>query len=385
MRARHVPFTDPGAMANEVWNEVARPLRAAVLRAEFAAGPAVESFEAEWARFCGTEHAVGVASGTDALHLTLRALGVGPEDEVIVPSFSFVGAAEAVVLAGATPRFADVDPGTLLITGETLSEAVTARTKAAVVVHLYGQPANMDEVGATARSHGLLLVEDASHAHGARWGDRPVGSLADAAAFSFDAGAALGAFGDAGAVVTNDAALANRIRSLANHGRRTGSHLRHDQVGTGSVLDAIQAIVLREMLSRLDRWTRARQRTATRYAMGLADVPGVTPVACHPLAAHAYHRFVVRVPERDLTNAELARLGVQTSVEYAIPCHLQPAFSKYADGPLPHAEAAAAEVLSLPMFPHITPTQVDRVLLAVTTAMERAPVTPGVVAPSGKG
>jgi dTDP-4-amino-4,6-dideoxygalactose transaminase len=381
MSARLVPFTDVGAMVGEVWNQIARPVRAAVLGGEFIEGPLVESFETEWARFCGAGHAVGVASGIDALHLTLRALDLAPEDEVVVPSLSFVAAAEAVVLAGATPRFADVDPDTLLLTSDTVSKVVTARTRAVVATHLYGQPVNMDELGAFARSRELFLIEDASQAHGARWDARCVGSLADAACFSFDTGANLGALGDAGAVVTSDGGLAHRIRSLANHGRLVGSHHRHDHVGTGSRLDAIQALVLREMLSRLDRWTRARRQVAARYTLGLSDIAGVRPVVCHPLADHAYHRFVVRVPNRDLTRAELARLGVDTKVEYAIPCHLQPAFSRYADGPLSHAEDAAAEVLSLPLFPHITPMQIDRVLRAVTTALRRAPTPSGVVTP----
>lgn len=380
MSARPVPFTNPGAMAHEVWNEVARRLRPTVLGAEFAAGPTVDVFEAEWARRCGVGHSVGVASGTDALHLTLRGLGVGSGDEVVVPSLAFVSAAEAVVLAGAIPRFADVDQGTLLLNGDTLARAVTARTKAAVAVHLYGQPANMDELAAVAEAHGLLLVEDASHAHGACWDGRPVGSLAHAACFSFDPEANLGAFGDAGAMVTSDAALARRVRSLADHGRAAGSHFRHDHVGTGSRLDAVQAVVLSEKLDRLERWTLARQRVAARYAIGLCDIPGVTPVGCHPLAAHAYHRYVIRVSDRDLTRAELARLGVQTRVDYALPCHLQPALSEYADGSLPHAEAAAAEVLSLPMHPHITPTQVDRVVRALKAA-RRAPLASGAVAP----
>jgi dTDP-4-amino-4,6-dideoxygalactose transaminase len=379
MSARPIPFVDLRTMADEVWNAVARQLRPTVLDAEFAAGPAVDRFEADWARHCGATYAVGVASGTDALHLALRALGVGPGDEVVVPSLAFVSVAEAVVLAGATPRFADVDPDTLLLTGDTLARAATSRTRAAVAVHLYGQPANMDELGAVAEAHGLRLVEDASHAHGAQWGERAVGSLADAGCFSFDPEANLGAFGDAGAVVTSDAALARRVRSLADHGRAAGSHFRHDEIGTGSRLDAVQAVVLREKLDRLERWVLARQRVASRYLVRLRDLPGTGPVGCHQQAAHAYHRFVIRVPDRDLVRAELARLGVETRVEYALPCHLQPAFSQFADGPLPHSESAAAEVLSLPMYPHLTSAQIDRVVQALTAA-RRAPVASGTVA-----
>ncbi len=369
MSTRTVPFADLGAMANDVWSELARPLRAAVLGAEFIGGPAVESFEMEWARFCRVEHAVGVANGTDAIHLTLRALGIGPGDEVVVPSLTFVATAEAVVLAGATPRFADVDSDTLLLTAETLEAAITPRTKCVIAVDLYGQPANMDELIEVAHRHGLFLLEDAAQAHGARWRECPTGALGDAACFSFYPGKNLGAFGDAGAVVTDDAALAGRVRSLSNHGRPVGSHHRHEYVGTTSRLDAIQALVLRAKLPRLAHWTRARQQVAARYCLALAEIPELRLVAQHPLAEHAYHLFVIRVADRDRVRAELSRQGVETGIHYALPCHLQPAFAQYTDGPLPNAEAAAAEVLSLPMYPHITPTQVDRVIKATTTVL----------------
>jgi dTDP-4-amino-4,6-dideoxygalactose transaminase len=359
---RHVQFTNIGELADEVWNDVAWQLKTAVSGGEFIGGAAVDIFEADWARYCGVSHAVGVGNGTDALHLTLRALGIGAGDEVVVPAMTFVATAEAVVLAGAAPRFADVDPDTLLITADSVAAAITSRTKAIVVVHLYGQPPNMDELGRLAGRYGLFLIEDAAQAHGAHWRDRPVGSLSDAACFSFYPSKNLGAFGDAGAVVTDDAGLAERVRSLANHGRPNGSHHQHLSVGTTSRLDALQAIVLRSKLDRLDGWTRARQHLAARYRFGLRDTPGIRLLAQHQLADHVFHLFVVRVPERDVVRAEFARRGIETGVHYALPCHRQPAYAPFTNGALPNSEAAATEVLSLPLYPHMSTTQVDWVV-----------------------
>jgi len=357
-----VPFTDLGAMADEIWPGISEPFRRAISSAEFIGGPAVELFEDDWARFCGVSHAIGVANGTDALQLTLRALGVGPGDEVVVPASTFVATAEAVVLAGATPRFADVDPQTMLITPDSLLAAITPRTQGAIAVHLYGQPADMEELSSTASERGLFLLEDAAQAHGASWRGQLVGSFGDAACFSFYPSKNLGAFGDGGAVVTRDANLARRIRSLADHGRMTGSHHGHSLVGTTSRLDSLQARVLHAKLGRLPVWTEARRAAAARYREGLADLPGLELMGEHVLAHHVYHLFVVRLSERDRVRAELGKAGVQTGVHYALPCHKEMAFAQYALEELPNSEAAATEVLSLPMFPHISRAQVDRVI-----------------------
>lgn len=362
MTIQSVPFMDLGAMADEVWPEIEGAVKAAVSGAQFIGGPVVEAFENEWAAYCGVPHAIGVANGTDALHLALRALGVQPGDEVVVPSSTFVATAEAVVLAGATPRFADVDPRTLLMTVDTMTAAITPRTRGVIAVHLYGQTPDMDAIEAAVRARGLFLVEDAAQAHGARWNGRPVGTFGDVACFSFYPGKNLGAFGDAGAVVTGDADLAERVRSLANHGRATGNHHSHLLVGTTSRLDSLQALVLSAKLKRLTAWTEARQKVVAQYRADLTDLAGMQLLIEHPLAHHVYHLFVVRVPEREKFGAELLSHGVQSGVHYSLAIHQQPAFAQYAVEPLPEAEAGAAEVLSLPLYPHLGMEQVDRVI-----------------------
>jgi dTDP-4-amino-4,6-dideoxygalactose transaminase len=362
MTIQSVPFMDLGAMADEVWPEIEGAVKAAVSGAQFIGGPAVEAFENEWAAYCGVPHAIGVANGTDALHLALRALGVQSGDEVVVPSSTFVATAEAVVLAGGIPRFADVDPETLLMTVDTMTAAITPRTRGVIAVHLYGQTPDMDALEAAVRARGLFLVEDAAQAHGARWNGRPVGTFGDVACFSFYPGKNLGAFGDAGAVVTGDAELAERVRSLANHGRATGNHHSHLVVGTTSRLDSLQALVLSAKLKRLTAWTEARQKVVAQYRADLTDLAGVQLLVEHSLSHHVYHLFVIRVPERERFGADLLSHGVQSGVHYSLAIHQQPAFAQYAVEPLPEAEAGAAEVLSLPLYPHLGMEHVDRVI-----------------------
>ena len=239
-----VPFTDLGAMTREVRSAVGDAWRQLLDSSGFIGGDAVRGFEEEWSAYCGASHAVGVGSGTDAIRLTLTALGIGAGDEVIVPANTFVASAEAVVLAGARPRFADVDPGTLLLNEKTLEAAITSRTCAVLAVHLYGQMPDMDALGRVAAKAGLLVIEDAAQAHGASWRNRRAGALGRAGCFSFYPGKNLGAFGDAGAVVTSDPDLAARIRCLRDHGRSPESHYRHEVVGMNSRLDALLAAVL---------------------------------------------------------------------------------------------------------------------------------------------
>ena len=242
----HVPFTDLAAMTREVWPEIEPDYLACLLDGKYIGGPAVTSFEREWAAYCGAGHAVGVANGTDALQLSLTALSIGAGDEVVVPANTFIATAAAVVRVGAVPRFADVSDDTLLMTPQTLTEAITPRTRAVIVVHLFGQVPDMAGVLAVASQAGIAVIEDAAQAHGAEWDGRRAGSFGDAACFSFYPGKNLGAFGDAGAVVTLWPAMADRIRSLANHGRANGaSHYDHDCIGTNSRLDALQAICSR--------------------------------------------------------------------------------------------------------------------------------------------
>jgi dTDP-4-amino-4,6-dideoxygalactose transaminase len=371
-----VPFTDLSAMTTEVWPSIEASYLTCVQGANYIGGAPVAEFEREWASYCQAEHAVGVGNGTDALELTLTALGIGQGAEVIVPTNTFIATAAAVVRAGAVPRFADVDEETLLITPATLAAAMTPRTRAVIVVHLYGQMPDMDGLLGAADDAGILLIEDAAQAHGAEWAGRRAGSFGVAACFSFYPGKNLGAFGDAGAVVTSRPELADQLRALANHGRGHGSsHYEHEYVGTNSRLDTLQAVALLGKLERLDAWTNRRAEIAARYRDRLAAT-GIRMPAVAQLARHAYHLLVVQVSARDAMRAELGRRGIQTGIHYPVPCHLQPPLARFAAAPLPVAERAAAELVSLPMFPHMTDEQVDYVCgqlieaLAATSAGE---------------
>jgi dTDP-4-amino-4,6-dideoxygalactose transaminase len=374
-----VPFTDLSAMTGEVWPEIEQDYLACLLDGAYIGGPAVTAFERGWAAYCGADHSVGLGNGTDALLLSLTALGVGPGDEVVVPANTFIATAAAVVRAGATPRFADVSDDTLLMTADTLAAAITPRTRAVIIVHLYGQVPDMAGLAAIAQQAGIAVIEDAAQAHGAEWGGRRAGSFGAVACFSFYPAKNLGAFGDAGAVTTSRPELADEIRSLANHGRSHGhSHYDHDRIGTNSRLDALQAILLSGKLAHLEEWTERRIALASRYREQLGGCEftgtGLKLTATAPLARHVYHLFVVRVARRDSVRAALARRGIQTGVHYPVPCHRQPPLRRLALRPLPVAERAAGEVLSLPMFPHMTDRQVDYVCESLAEALRAAAV-----------
>jgi dTDP-4-amino-4,6-dideoxygalactose transaminase len=369
--ASKVPFLDLRGMTWEIESDLEVAWKDVIANANFIGGPVLRRFEVEWAKYCGTRNAVGLANGTDAIELTLRGLGVRAGDEVIVPTNTFVATAEAIVHAGATPRFVDVDPTTLLLTADAVDDAVTARTCAVIAVHLYGNLAPMHDIDAVARRRGLVVLEDAAQAHGAREDHRRAGSFGTAGCFSFYPGKNLGAFGDAGAVVTDDDALAGRIRVLADHGR--SSHTNHDFVGRNSRLDALQAAVLLAKLQHLDEWNRARRQARALYRAWLVDDRIVWPAARADTEA-VVHLNVVLVPERDRVRAELSHRGVQTGVHYPVPCHLQKPYWGFGSASLPVAEHAARHLVSLPMFPHITEAQIqlvceqfDRVLATVGT------------------
>ena len=357
---QHVPFTDLAAMTREIRSAVDQGWNRLLESSRFIGGGAVDQFERAFARYCGVDHAIGVANGTDSLQLILMALGIGPGDEVIVPANTFVATAEAVVMAGATPRFADVSPRTLLLTPESVAAVTTGRTRAIIVVHLYGQMPDMDALSRTAQRCGLYLIEDAAQAHGASWRGRRAGSIGTAGSFSFYPGKNLGAFGDAGAIVTGDEELATRIRVLRDHGRTPGSHYAHEAVGMNSRLDALQAVVLSAKLERLDAWNESRRSIIARYRAAFGSGP-IRLVEDEPGARGVYHLAVARVPDRTRVQAELASLGIDTGIHYPIPCHRQEAYRRFAGEPLPVSEAACDEVLSLPIFPHMREAQVDRV------------------------
>jgi dTDP-4-amino-4,6-dideoxygalactose transaminase len=360
-----VPFTsldngDP-RLLSELLSVVARVARDAA----FTLGEEVEAFEREFASWCGTEHAVGVSSGTAALELALRGLGIGPGDEVIVPANSFIATAEAVSAAGASPRLADVDPRTALLTAQTAERALTPRTRCAIPVHLYGRTVEMAPLLNLCRSRGVRVIEDACQAHGARYRGRAVGSLGDAGCFSFYPTKNLGAWGDGGAVVTGNPELAARVRLLRSHGEATRH--RHELWAGTDRLDALQAAILRVKLRRLDDANACRRAAGAALCEALAGSPVATPPPPAADGDHVFHLFVVRSSQRDLLRGHLDAQGVASAIHYPTPIHRQPAYADLGlePGSLPAAERLAAESLSLPIFPTIGPGQIERVAEAV--------------------
>jgi len=354
-----IAFLDVPQVNAEVGRELDLAWKAVRRHGRFVGGPEVEAFEAEFAAYCGNGHCVGVGNGTDALELILVGLGVGPGDEVIVPANTFVATTEAVCAVGARPRFVDPLPTTLLIDPDAVAAAVGPRTAAIIAVHLFGQMAEVDRLGQLAQRHGLALIEDAAQAHGARFAGRRAGSVGAAAAFSFYPGKNLGALGDGGAVVTGDAGLAARIRRFADHGRSAGDRARHDVRGRNSRLDTLQAALLAVKLRHLDAANDRRRALMARYRDRLPH--GFRPLACHPAAAPVHHLAVVRCPERPSATAALDAAAIGWGVHYPVPCHRQPAFAEFANEQLPVAEDAAGRVLSLPMSPTLSASDVDRV------------------------
>ena len=354
-----VPALDLKAQYRTIRDEIEPILRAVVESQYFILGPEVANFEAEVARYCGSPHTVGCASGSDALLLPLMAWEIGPGDEVVTTPYSFFATAGAVWRTGAKPVFVDIEPDTYNIDPAKLEAAITPRTKVVIPVHLYGQAAAMDAINAITRKHGLKVLEDAAQAIGATDNGRPVGTLGDAGAFSFYPSKNLGAFGDAGMVTANDEALAKSVARLRVHGMEPKYH--HHEVGFNSRLDALQAAVLRVKLRHLDAWTAGRRAVAGRYRE-LFDQFGLTGAVTLPTeradAFHVYNQFVIRVPQntRDALRAHLADRKVGTEIYYPIPLHLQTCFASlgHAPGDFPHAEAAARETIALPIYPELT-------------------------------
>jgi dTDP-4-amino-4,6-dideoxygalactose transaminase len=330
----------------------------------FIMGPEVSGFERAFAEFCGGRHCIGVGSGTAALELALRAAGVGAGHQVVTVAHTFIATAEAISAVGAQPVFVDVDPRTYTLDPEQFAAAVTPATRAVIPVHIYGQPADMDAMGAVAQRHGIAVIEDAAQAHGATWRGRRTGTLGTAACFSFYPGKNLGAYGDAGAVVTDDDVIAAQVRLLRNHGRQ--SKYLHEQKGFGHRLDALQAAILGAKLPHLEAWTAARRRLADRYSRLLADAELELPAVAGD-ADPAWHLYVVRSARRDDLLEYLRRRGIEGGVHYPVPLHLQPAYAElgYRAGDLPVTEAVAATCLSLPLYPELTDAQQDHVVAAI--------------------
>lgn len=353
-----IPFLDLQAQYRTIKDGVDAAMRTVLDSSHYVGGPAVAAFEKDFAASCGTAQCVGLNSGTAAIALLLQASGIGPGDEVITVANSFFASAEAVSEVGATPVLVDCREDDALIDASLLEAAITPATKAILPVHLYGQPADMDAVNAIAKAHGLKVFEDACQAHGALYKGRPAGSLGDGAAFSFYPGKNLGAYGDAGAAVTDDAGLADKIRVLREHGSR--EKYRHETVGWNERMDAIQAAVLGAKLPHLATWNERRRAIADAYRAMLPDT--AKPFATHADRTSAMHLFVVRVRDRDAAQRALADRGIQTGIHYPVPIHLQPAYAgRWKAGDFPVAERLAGELLSLPLYPELTDGQVKAV------------------------
>ena len=357
-----IPLVDLAAAHAEVAAEIAAGWERVLARTAFILGDEVDEFERAFAAFCGAGHCVGVASGTDALELALRALDVGRDDEVILPANTFVATALAVTRAGATPVLVDVDPASLLIDPDGLRAALSPRTRAVMPVHLFGQVAPMEDVLPAADAAGVHVVEDAAQAHGATRHGVAAGAFGVAAGSSFYPGKNLGAYGDGGAVLTSSADLAARLRALRNYGSDRKYH--HPEAGFNSRLDTLQAVVLSVKLARLAEGNAARRAAAARYDHLLDDLEDVTRPVTLPGNEHVFHLYVIRVPRRDEVLAHLNQAGIGAGVHYPVPVHLQGGMAPlgYRPGAFPVTEAAAAEILSLPLYPQITAAQQERVV-----------------------
>lgn len=361
-----VPFLDLGAAYGELQAEMDAAMARVCSSGWFILGSETEAFEQEFAEYLGVRHCVGVGNGLDALHLALRAMGIGPGDEVIVPSNTFIATWLGVTHAGATPVPVEPDPYTYNLDADRIEAALTPRTRAILPVHLYGQPADMDPINQLAQDHGLLVLEDAAQAHGATYKGRKVGGLGDAAAWSFYPGKNLGALGDGGAITTDDDRLAERMRLLRNYGSEV--KYRHETIGFNTRLDELQAAVLRVKLEHLDEWNGRRREIAATYSAELSGAELVCPFV-PPWAEPVWHLFVVRTPERDDLQRHLQGKGIATLIHYPVPPHLQPAYEELrrSEGSLPISEAIHREVLSLPIGPHLTSAEAAAVVDAVRT------------------
>lgn len=363
----NIPLVDLRAQFNSIRDEVMPVIDDVMSSAGFIGGPNVSDFEDEFAAFCGTAHAVGVANGTDALIVALWAAGIRPGDEVIIPSHTFIATGEAVRMLGATPVFAEIDETTFNIDPEDAAKRIGPKTKAILPVHLYGLPAEMIRLAEVASAHGLLLLADGAQAHGATHAGIPVAAHGQATTFSFYPGKNLGAAGDAGAIVTDDSAFANRCRMIANHGRED-KYLHHIQ-GTNARLDALQAAILRVKLRHLDEWCKARRAHADAYSDRLTDIDQVRLPDLGGNDTHAMHLYVIRVPkaDRDALVDHLKGAGVGAGIHYPVPLHLQPCNADlgYKAGDFPLTEAVCDEIVSLPMYPELTSAQIEYVCEAV--------------------
>src|SRR5450631_1013582 len=360
-----VPYLDLKAQYQSIKPEIDAAIAKVLDSCQFVLGSEVSGFEQEFAAYCGTAQCIALNSGTSALHLALLAAGVGAGDEVITVPFTFVASVAAVTYSGARPILVDIDPRTFTMDPAAIEAAITPRTKAILPVHLYGQPADMDPIMEVARRRHLVVIEDAAQAHGAKYKGRPVGSIGDMACFSFYPGKNLGAYGEGGAVTTNNAEHARTVRMLRDWGQDRKYH--HVLRGYNYRMEGFQGAILRVKLRYLEQWTEARRAVVTQYNQHLADA-GVERPTEMPWARHVYHVYTLRTEDRDGLQAALRAEGIQTGIHYPVPAHLQPAYADlgYGRGAFPQSEKAAAGVLSLPLYPEMTDDQIRRVSQALT-------------------
>ncbi|AFY66941.1 DegT/DnrJ/EryC1/StrS aminotransferase family protein [Geitlerinema sp. PCC 7407] len=376
-----IPPLDLTQQYQQIEADVSKAVLAVLASGQYIGGPQVQQFETQFAEYIGTRHAVVCNSGTDALYLAMRALDIGPGDEVITTPFTFVATAETISAVGATPVFVDVDPLTFNIDADQVAAAITDKTRAVIPVHLFGYPADMTRLMAVAEAHGLTVIEDCAQATGAQWQGQKVGAIGHVGCFSFFPTKNLGACGDGGAITTNDPELVGRLRSLREHGQR--QRYLHDEVGVNSRLDAVQAVILQIKLRHLDTWNQQRHAVAERYHQLLAPVPDVVVPQVATQGRCVWNQYTVRIvhpaaadlqarrDRRDAVRQFLQDQGVSSMVYYPIPLHLQPVYQSlgYREGQLPVAERLACEVLSLPMFPELPPEAQAQVVHALKDAI----------------
>lgn len=365
-----VPFIDFSEQYQVIKEEIDVGLRAVFEKGNFILGEEEKDFENDFARYCEAEYAIGVNSGTDALYLALAAVDAGPGDEVILPSFTFIATALCISYTGATPVFIDVEDRTCNLDPAKLEGLITGKTKAIIPVHLYGQSANMNEINAIAKKHNITVIEDACQAHGATYNKKKIGSVGNIACFSFYPTKSLGGFGDGGMIVTNDKGIYEKCVMLRDYGRL--GRYEHKIKGYNSRLDTVQAVVLSAKLKHLDQWNQMRVKAAQKYYSKLEGVKGIKFIRCQEDRTHVFQTFAVRVKNRDQICQKMQEKGIGVLIHYPIPVHLQEAYSDagYKKGDLPLSEQMADEVLSLPMFPHITDEQIDYVCSTLKSVIQ---------------
>jgi len=362
-----IPMVDLATQYRELKPQLEPALLAALEATQFILGPNVQAFEAEAAAYLGVKHAISCANGTDALHLALRALGLGPGDEVITTPFTFIATAEAIAYVGAKAVFVDIDPRSFNIDVAQVARAIGPRTKALLPVHLFGQPADLGALQALAQQHGLHLIEDCAQSFGATVGGRQTGAIGDVAAFSFFPSKNLGCFGDGGMVTTQSDALAETLRMLRNHGSKVRYY--HDIIGYNSRLDELQAVVLRAKLARIDHYNQQRRRVAQRYQAGLAGLPLQTPFE-DGIGRHVYHQYTLLCEQRTQVQQALTAAGIASAIYYPVPLHQQKVFAAEAAGQsFPVTESAAQRCLSLPIYPELSDAAIDEICAVIRQAL----------------